>query len=123
MRLVIVILNYRTPDLTIACLASLEGQVEVGQDQVMVVDNASGDGSADRIESAIVQRGWHDWATVRRSPSNGGFATGNNLALRETNAQYSLLLNSDTLVRPGTVACKVQADLTATPSFFNLAAA
>ena len=53
MRLAIVILNYRTPDLTIGCLSSLQGEVVTGVDRVIVVDNASGDDSADRIEQAI----------------------------------------------------------------------
>jgi N-acetylglucosaminyl-diphospho-decaprenol L-rhamnosyltransferase len=104
MRLAIIILNYRTPDLTIDCLASLDGQLETGRDRVIVVDNASGDDSADRIESAVAQRGWQDWVTVRRSAVNGGFAAGNNLALREVQAEFYVLLNSDTLVRPGTMS-------------------
>ena len=109
MRLAIVILNYRTPDLTIDCLASLQGQVAIGLDQVIVVDNASGDDSADRIESTLRARGWQDWASVRRSATNGGFAAGNNLAIRETDAQWYLLLNSDTIVRPKTVAALLTA--------------
>ncbi len=109
MRLAIVILNYRTPDLTIACLASLEGQAEVGRDQVIVVDNHSEDGSADQIEQTIQTRNWTEWAAVRRSPVNGGFAAGNNLALRETDAEYYLLLNSDTVVPRGAIDRLLQA--------------
>ena len=48
----IVILNYKTPDLVVDCLQSLEEQIEPGVD-VIVVDNASNDGSAEKIEARI----------------------------------------------------------------------
>ncbi len=98
--LAVIVLNYRTSDLTLDCLASLEGEVGPGV-RVIVVDNASGDGSAERIEGAVVARGWSAWASVLRSPVNGGFAAGNNLGIRSVAAAAYLLLNSDTLVRPG----------------------
>lgn len=98
--LAVVILNYRTPGLTIDCLASLEGEVEPGI-HVVVVDNASADGSADRIERALADRGWSGWASMIRSPVNGGFAAGNNLGIRSVDARAYLLLNSDTVVRAG----------------------
>ena len=52
MDLAIIILNYRTPELTIDCLASLEREIDLSVCAV-VVDNASGDGSAERIAAAI----------------------------------------------------------------------
>jgi GT2 family glycosyltransferase/serine acetyltransferase len=70
----------------------------------VVVDNASPDGSADRIESHIARLAWGDWARVLRSPVNGGFAAGNNLGIRAVTADAYVLLNSDTLVRPGAIA-------------------
>jgi hypothetical protein len=72
--------------------------------KVIVVDNASGDGSAERVEQAIAQRGWSTWATMLRSPTNGGFAAGNNLGIRSIDADAYVLLNSDTIVRPGALA-------------------
>lgn len=98
----IIVVNFRTPDLTIDCLASLEGEIEPGI-RTVVVDNASGDGSAETIERAIASRGWGDWARLVRSPVNGGFAAGNNLGIRAEDAAAYLLLNSDTVVRPGAV--------------------
>jgi N-acetylglucosaminyl-diphospho-decaprenol L-rhamnosyltransferase len=102
--LVVVVLHYRTPDLLIDCLASLEGEL-AGQPgwEVVVVDNASGDGSAQRIERAIAERDWGGFARVIQSPINGGFSAGNNLGMREAPARFHLLLNSDTLVREGTL--------------------
>ncbi len=98
--LAIIVLNYRTPDLTVNCLCSLQGQIEPGT-RVIVVDNASGDGSAERLAREVVERGWSTWATVLQSPINGGFAAGNNLGIRAIDSAAYILLNSDTLVRPG----------------------
>ncbi len=101
--LAVVILNYRTPVLTADCLDSIASEVVPGM-QVVVVDNASGDGSADAIERHIAQRGFAAWARLLRSPVNGGFAAGNNLAILAVPARVYILLNSDTLVRPGALA-------------------
>lgn len=99
--LAIVILNYRTPDLTLACLASLEPQLDE-HTRVIVVDNASGDDSADRIESGIISGGLH--AEVLRSPINGGFAAGMNQGIAAAEADAYVLLNSDTILRPNALA-------------------
>jgi GT2 family glycosyltransferase len=70
---------------------------------VIVVDNGSDDGSADAIEDALRERGWDAWVTLVRSPANGGFAAGNNVGFRTTEASVYLLLNSDARVRPGAI--------------------
>jgi GT2 family glycosyltransferase len=98
--LAVIVLNYRTYDLTVDCLASLQAEVEPGV-RVVVVDNASGDGSDERLEREVAARGWSGWAAVVRAPRNGGFAAGNNFGIRAVDAAAYLLLNSDTLVRPG----------------------
>ncbi|MGC6486513.1 MAG: glycosyltransferase family 2 protein [Planctomycetota bacterium] len=103
-RLAVVVLNYRTPELVLACLASLEGQVDGARDAVVVVDNASGDGSADHVASELARRGWTGWARLVRSEQNGGFSAGNNLGIESVDADAYLLLNSDTVVRPGALA-------------------
>lgn len=104
LRLVVVILNYRTSRLVIDCLETLVGQVEPGRDEVVVVDNTSGDGSEEVIRAAIEERGWVGWARVVAAGRNGGFSAGNNEGIRASDAALYLLLNSDTLVRPGAVA-------------------
>jgi GT2 family glycosyltransferase len=69
-----------------------------------VVDNASGDDSLPTIERAIREGGW-TWANVRALDRNGGFAFGNNAAIREllkaAPPASVWLLNPDTLVRRG----------------------
>ncbi|MET0342464.1 MAG: glycosyltransferase family 2 protein [Polyangiales bacterium] len=101
--LAVVVLNYRTAKLSQNCLDSIAEDVLPGM-QVVVVDNASGDGSDDAIAAHIEARGYGAWARVLRSPVNGGFSAGNNLALRSVPARMYVLLNSDTLVRPGALS-------------------
>ncbi|MEM0913161.1 MAG: glycosyltransferase family 2 protein [Planctomycetota bacterium] len=105
------IINFRTADLTIDCLASLAAERDTGVDAfVIVVDNASGDGSDDAIEQAIEHRGWGDWATLERAPDNLGFSGGNNYGLRYCRpGDAVLLLNSDTVVHPGCLDAAVHA--------------
>lgn len=103
--LAIIVVNFRTTDLTLCCLESLSKEVgTVPGTRVVVVDNASGDGSADRLTAAILARGWN-WAEVVRSEKNLGFAGGNNLGWRFCqDARMVLLLNSDTVVHQGCLA-------------------
>ena len=112
--LLVVIVNYRTPQLTIACLQSLVGEVQqLPHLQVAVVDNHSEDGSVEEIRAAIAQAGWQDWVSVQASGRNGGFAYGNNVAIKPALASqqppdYVLLLNPDTIVRPGALTALVE---------------
>jgi N-acetylglucosaminyl-diphospho-decaprenol L-rhamnosyltransferase len=105
-RTLIVIVNYRTPDLTVGALESLADQVGPLDARVVVVDGCSGDGSAERLRGEVAQRSWGNWVSVVPLTVNKGFAYGNNAAigpaLRErTPPEYILLLNPDTVVRPG----------------------
>ncbi|NES22786.1 MAG: glycosyltransferase, partial [Symploca sp. SIO3E6] len=105
----IAILNYKTPKLTIDCLHSLVGEVQALPGiRVVVSDNASGDGSVEQIQAAIDREDWGSWASVMPLDCNGGFAFGNNAIIRESLKSnnpppYILLLNPDTIVRPGAV--------------------
>ncbi len=94
------ILNYRTAELTVSCLDSVLADIGDVGGEVVVVDNASGDGSADRIAAWIAE---HPDAPVRliRSAVNGGFSAGHNQGIAATTAEYVLLLNSDAELRPG----------------------
>src|SRR5215207_11245169 len=72
-----VVVNFRTPDLTLNALAHLYGSANLpGALHVYVVDNGSGDDSAARIAQLYPD------TPLIRSPTNLGFAGGNNLALR-----------------------------------------
>jgi len=101
--LYVVILNYNTRELLLACLASLREQRGL-RFETCVVDNASTDGSADAVAEAFPD------VRLVRSPVNGGFSAGNNLGLRAAgwpdagNARHILLLNPDTVVPAGALA-------------------
>lgn len=116
--LLIVIVNYRTADLVIDCLRSLAPEVTgpspspSAMARVVVVDNASGDGSAEVIAGAMADNGWSSWAEVLALTENRGFAAGNNAAITPAMAsnappRYVWLLNPDTVVRPGAMASLV----------------
>src|SRR5687767_9671719 len=106
-RLLISIVAWKGADLTIACLRSIEPELaSVPGTRVIVVDNASPDDSAERVAQAIADNQWSGWATLIRANGNHGFAAGNNVAIREMlaepqPAEFFLLLNPDTIVRPG----------------------
>ncbi|WP_439621373.1 glycosyltransferase family 2 protein [Gemmata sp.] len=111
-RVAVVVVNYNTAGLTVDCLASLATEPGV---RAVVVDNASPDGSGARIAAAIAANGWGGWTEFLPAGRNGGFAAGNNVALRAIFAaapadrpDYVLLLNPDTVVRPGAVARLVE---------------
>lgn len=108
-QLAVVILNYRTPQLVVDCLASLASQIDPQTQRVIVVDNASGDDSVTQIKGAIVAHQWQDWVQLLPSDQNGGFSAGNNLGIQAIHADNYLLLNSDTIVRPGAIKTLVSA--------------
>ncbi len=87
----IIIVNWNTKDLLADCLESLIG-IQQSVREVIVVDNASMDGSAGMVYAHF------PWVTLIESPDNLGFAAGNNLALRHATGKYVLLLNPDTVV-------------------------
>ncbi len=109
-KVLIVIVNYRTGALVIDCLRSLVSEIAAQPSaRVIVVDNASGDGSGDAIANAIAAAGWSDWASLAASPVNGGFAYGCNYGIRnglQAGGAPDLvwLLNPDTRVLPGALA-------------------
>jgi N-acetylglucosaminyl-diphospho-decaprenol L-rhamnosyltransferase len=89
----IVILSWNTRELLEACLASLYSVERALDYEVVVVDNASEDGSAECVEEAFPQ------ARLIRNDRNEGYARGNNIGIRQSSGAYVLLLNSDTEVR------------------------
>ena len=107
--IVISVINYRTADLTIACMASALADIRHAAGEgisghLVVVDNASGDGSAEAIEDWIAREAKDAPVTVLRSPSNTGFSGGHNLSMGHAKADFYLLLNSDGLLRRGFIS-------------------
>lgn len=104
MELAVVIINYRTPQCTIQCLASLARErAHYAGFCVILIDNASQDESNARLLEAILENHWAQWITFLPQTSNLGFSGGNNAAIQYAFQQpdppeFLLLLNSDTLV-------------------------
>ncbi|MGY3560519.1 N-acetylglucosaminyl-diphospho-decaprenol L-rhamnosyltransferase [Bradyrhizobium sp. USDA 4463] len=109
MSLLIVIVNFRVPDLVIDCLRSLQAEIAgLPGTRVAVCENGSGDDSAPRLAAAIAANGWAVWCELTATAANLGFTGGNNILIRPALAaaappDYVLLLNPDTVVRPGAI--------------------
>ena len=104
-RVLVAIVNYRSADLVVDCIRTLEPDADLVS--VVVVDNASGDGSPETLRRAIAASGWSGWVDLVALEHNGGFAHGNNVAVErgvERNAgawpEFVWYLNPDTYVRP-----------------------
>lgn len=108
-RLGAVILNYRTSDLTIGCLASLAGELEMVDGRAAVVDNFSDDGSAENISAWIAQSPLAARAQLIRSSVNSGFSGGCNRGIAALDADFYLLLNSDARIREGALGALLSA--------------
>ena len=78
------------------CLESLHAAPPRAAHEIVVVDNASSDGSAEAA------RRWPG-VTVMANPFNTGFAAANNTGIRATAGEFVLLLNSDTIVPAGAI--------------------
>jgi GT2 family glycosyltransferase len=91
----VVIVSHNTRDDLANCLASLYAHAPSSLNAVVVVDNASTDGSV-----AMLRERWPA-VRVHALDRNIGFGAANNVALRESRADLVLLLNSDTIVTAG----------------------
>lgn len=94
MDLSIVIVSWNTRDLLAACLTAVYAEPPDCSFEVWVVDNASADGSAEMVRQRFPQ------VCLLETGANLGFAGANNLAIRQSEGTYVLLLNPDTEVRP-----------------------
>lgn len=114
MKLLVVIVNYKVTDLTVDCLRSLASEVAaLPGTHVAVCENGTGPEAVQQLRAAIEQNGWCDWVTLTAIHPNRGFTGGNNVILREVLARadvppYFLLLNADTIVRPGALHALVE---------------
>src|SRR3989344_8120495 len=88
----IVIVSFNTKELLRHCLLSLKKERNDINYEVMVVDNASSDGSSQMVNNKF------PWVKLIKSTKNIGFGAGNNLAKHYVNGKYILFLNSDTTI-------------------------
>lgn len=91
----IVVLNYNTRELLADCLNSIYENINGLDYELIVVDNASHDGSANMVESNYPD------VNLIKSRENNGFSSGINLGIKESRSDYIMVMNQDTLVKPG----------------------
>ncbi|MDQ2730292.1 MAG: glycosyltransferase family 2 protein [Armatimonadota bacterium] len=92
-----ILVNWNTRDLLRACLHSLTNEDHRRLRRVIVVDNASTDGSAEMVCSEFPS------VELLTPGKNTGYAAGNNLCLAQVTEPYALLLNPDTVIEEGAV--------------------
>lgn len=93
MELSIIVISFNTKGITLDCLRSVLKYVREIKYELIVIDNASSDGSVDEIKQLADK---HEHVKLIRSDVNLGFAGGNNLGINKSKGRYVLLLNSDT---------------------------
>ena len=113
MKLLVVVLCYKVPGLTVDCLRSLEPEIaRIPGARVGVCENGTGPEAAEQLRRAIADNGWSPWVDLTVVEINRGFCGGNNLVIRPALAsddppEYVLLLNADTIVREGSMSALV----------------
>lgn len=104
----VIVLSYNTKDITDECLTKLKeaaGYCEKtlqNSVEVIVIENASSDSSAEMIKKK------HPWVNLIISKTNTGFSGGNNLGMKKSSKPFILLLNSDAFVQKETLSTALQ---------------
>ena len=98
----VIIVNYNVRDFLHHALVSLQKAMKGIRGEIIVVDNASDDGSIEMVR--------HRFPSVQliASKVNLGFATANNLGLKRARGKFLLLINPDTLVQEDTLRVMIQ---------------
>jgi GT2 family glycosyltransferase len=94
-RISVIIVSWNTRELLKGCLNSIRTSGDSLVQEVIVVDNASTDGSAEMVAAEFSE------VTLIRSKENLGFARANNLGLQRASGSWMALVNSDVVVHPG----------------------
>ena len=92
MKLSVVIVNYKVKYFLEQCLNSVEQAARGIDHEIIVVDNASNDGSTEYITERFPNVRWIE------SKENNGFSKGNNIGFAQAKGEYVLMLNPDTIV-------------------------
>jgi GT2 family glycosyltransferase len=97
MKLSVIIVTWNVREDVLRCLNSIRKNPPNGEYEIIVVDNASDDGTADAI-----RRQFPDVLLIGND-QNRGFAAANNQGIAESSGRYVFFLNPDTIVRPGSL--------------------
>jgi N-acetylglucosaminyl-diphospho-decaprenol L-rhamnosyltransferase len=97
----VIIVNWNTRDLLANCLNTLLQNSQGLELEIIVVDNASTDGSPEMLRRLFPQ------VQILTSHENVGFARANNQGMQSSRGRYTLLLNSDAFIQPGALRALV----------------
>jgi GT2 family glycosyltransferase/lipopolysaccharide/colanic/teichoic acid biosynthesis glycosyltransferase len=100
-RVSVIIVNYNVRDFLHHAIVSLTKALKGISSEILVVDNASDDGSVAMIKKVFPR------VRLFASPVNLGFAKANNLALRQARGEFLLMINPDTLVQEDTISSMI----------------
>ena len=93
----VIIVTYNSAGVVGACLDSLAGEAAAGQLEVVVVDNASADGTPGLV------RDRYPWVVLHAGRENLGYSKGVNVGIRRARGRFLFILNPDTVVRKGAI--------------------
>ena len=88
----IILVNYKTKELTINCIKSIQEKTKDLKYEIILVDNASNDGSIETIEKKYPN------IKIIKNDTNLGFGIANNIGIKNSNGKYILCLNTDTIL-------------------------
>lgn len=94
MRYSVIIVSYNTKKLLLQCIDSIYERCQGADFEVIVVDNDSGDGSAEAVAQAFAGR-----VLIIANQANLGFGAANNIGSRAATGEYLIFLNSDTILQ------------------------
>lgn len=93
----VIIVNWNTKELLLACINSLKNETHDVTLEIIVVDNASTDGSQEALKQHFPD------VTLIQNEENFGFAKANNIGIRASTGKYICLVNSDVEVKSGCI--------------------
>lgn len=109
-RILTILLNYRTPEMTLRAAEAALAEMEELPGELLIIDNGSDDGSFEQIRTEAEARGWLNSGRLRllASEVNGGFGAGMNLGMQAglsdgSAPAFYYLLNSDAFVQGETI--------------------
>jgi len=110
-RLLTVILNWRTAEMTLCAAAAALREMAGITGEIILVDNDSQDGSFEAMQAHVAEQGWSR-VRVLQSGRNGGFGAGNNVGIRAglkggARPDYVYILNSDAFPDAGAIGALV----------------
>ncbi len=105
----VVIVNFRTAAMVEACVESLSPMLSEAGAGVLIVDNASSDGSFERLSKFCAAHSEGSRLKVVAAAQNDGFSAGNNIGSNSISASNIVFLNSDAIALPGALNALIAA--------------